>query len=338
MNKLFFLLALSLVILIIINIVWAIINLYMWANNGIQLIIQGTNLLENIYYSKLIGGIICADVIWIIFALIFMFRRKNYKSDLALHYLQNNVIENPILCVIIPTYNESSNIENVVKDYINQKNVKYILVIDNKSTDNTAEIAKAAGARVIIKDKNRGFSHSYLLGLNEALKTDANVIITTEADGTYEAKNIERLFLYLENCDLVTGSRQNQILTQKDNQNTRLHVWGNFFLAKLIQLKYFNLHYWGIINLTDVGCGFLIVKREALKKIIHKLNKINTEKPIWNVGIRLYLLLLGIENDLRILEVPITFRKRIDRSRLGTDNIIKAIKIGLAFLWIILRY
>ena len=190
MAKIFLGFAISFVILFLVNITFAVLVIYALIVGELQPLLRGLEAFELVYFSSSLKWILLADGWWILFALIFMIKRKQYKTDINLHYLRYEPINDPIIAVIIPTYNEELVVEKVVKDYINQKNVKYILVIDNKSTDNTAEIAKAAGARVIIKDKNRGFSHSYLLGLNEALKTDANVIITTEADGTYEAKNI----------------------------------------------------------------------------------------------------------------------------------------------------
>ena len=53
---------------------------------------------------------------------------------------------------------------------------------------------------------------------------------------------------------------------------------------------------------------------------------------------RLYTTLLVIENDLRLIEVPITFKKRIGESKIGTGKNLRTIKMGLIFLWVILRY
>lgn len=340
MKKFFFILFLSFIILLVANISWLIINIYLWSTEGLSSILPNKNdlLLENIYYSSYIKWIIWTDLLWVFSLLIFIFKGRHFKTDLELHYLKHFPILDPKIVVIIPAFNEEESIQQVVKDYINQQYVQHVIVIDNKSTDNTVELAKNCGAIVITKERNKGFSHSYLIGLQEAIKTDANIIASTEADGTYEVKNIENLLPYLDYCDLVTGSRQVQVLNEKDNQNGRLHNWGNFLLAKLIQFKYFNLSHMGVIQLTDVGCGLLLVRRTALTKVIDKLALHNTVKPIWNVGIRLYLLLQIIEHDLKLIEVPIIFKKRHGKSKIGTDRIVTAIKIGLSFLWIIIRY
>ena len=340
MKIFFFMLSLIFVILFIVNISWLIINLYSWSTDGITAVINEGNdvLFENIYYSDYVRWIIWADLGWITSLVIFIFTRKHYKTDPSLHYLQSDDISNPKICVTIPSYNEEQAIGGVVTDYKNQKFVETVIVIDNNSSDKTVEIAQQHGAMVVTKNENKGFSHSYVLGLKESLKTDANIIVVTEGDGTYSASDLSKLLPYLEDCDMVSGSRQHQILTEKGNQNSRFIVWGNIFLAKLIQLKHFSLHHLGIVNLTDVGCVFTVMKRDALLKIIDQLSKVETEKLTWNFSLRLYTTLLAIENDLRLIEVPLTFKKRIGRSKIGTSKRLQSIKIGLVFLWVVLRY
>ena len=337
MKKFFFLLALSFIILVLVNLGWIVVNGYMWITYGFESIIKGENLIEDIYYSDYIKWILLSDVIWIFFALGFVYMRKQFKTD-AGHFLNTDVIKQPKICVTMPTFNEEEVITTVVSDYIKQKHVDSVIVVDNHSSDNTVELAKQNGAKVITKNENKGFSHSYILGLKEALKTDANIIVVTESDGTFDGNDINKLLPYLENCDVVTGSRSHQVLTEKGNQNGRLHVYGNIFLAKLIQLKYFSLNHLGTVNLTDVGCGLMIMKRSALEKMINDFLAIDTEKSIWKMSSRFYTLILAIENDLRIIEIPITFKKRIGKSKYSGESISKSLKIGFNFLWLIFRY
>ena len=101
------------------------------------------------------------------------------------------------LTIILPTFNEEKSIESVVSNYINQKYVESVLIVDNNSSDNTVKLAEKNGARVITKKENKGFSHSYILGLKEALKTDANIIVVTESDGTFDGNDLNKLLQYL---------------------------------------------------------------------------------------------------------------------------------------------
>jgi len=336
MRKVFFILALSFFVLLLVNLIWVGLNLYLMIKDGIQSLLQGRNLLESIYYSVYLRWILLADGMWVVSALAFILRRKHYKTNSSLHYLRYDPVNNPSICVIIPTYNEEFSIEKVVKDFSAQRFVKHVIVIDNNSKDRTVDIATKAGAKVIKKNENMGYSHSFVMGLKEALRTDANIISATEADGTYNAYDIEKMIPYLDNCDMVIGTRQHQVITEKGNQNGIIHVLGNYFLAKLIQIKYFNLQHMGIVNLTDVGCVYRLVRREALERVVEKLTYPNSDRAVGGVGIGLYFTMLGIENDFRIIEVPVTFNKRIGESKIGSNKPLKAITIGLTFLWLIL--
>ena len=62
------------------------------------------------------------------------------------------------------------------------------------------------------------------------------------------------------------------------------------------------------MNLTDVGCVYRIMKRESLEKIVDKLTHSGTDKPIGGVGIGLYFTMQCIENDQKIIEIPVTFK------------------------------
>jgi len=337
MQKVFATLILSFYGIFLINLIWALTNLYYFAVDGFEAMFVAATFAENVYFSIYFKWILLLDFSYVISVLIFMSARKNYKSDVNLHYLKNYKIAEPKITVVIPTFNEEKAIEKTIKDYMRQEYVNQVLIIDNKSTDNTIDIAEKCGAVIIKKERNRGFGHSFLMGLEESLKTDANIIVMTEADCTYDANDIKKFVQYLEHSDLVTGTRQIQVLNEKGNQNGRLHTWGNYFLAKLVQFKFINLGHLGT-ELNDVGCGYLAVRQTALTKVIEKLKMCDTEKPIWSVGIRLYLLLQIIEQDLRLIEIPISFKKRIGQSKIRSLNKSKAIKIGLSFFWIILRY
>jgi glycosyltransferase involved in cell wall biosynthesis len=336
MKVLYFILSISFVVLFLANFVWVVFNIYMFLVVGIDSVLTGQTLIENIYYSEFLRWLILADIVWLIILLGYVLKRKSYKTDSNLHYLQNLPIKEYQICVVMPAFNEELSIKQVVEDFQRQNFVKYVIVIDNKSTDNTVKIAKECGAKVIEKIENKGYSHSLVLGLKEALKTDASIITITESDGTFNGYDLDKMIPYLNNCDMVIGSRQNQVISEKGNQNSGFFVWANFLLAKLIQIKYLSLDHMGIINLTDVGCIYRVFKRDALEKIITQLTYPGSDKPVGGVGIGLYITMLGIEKDLKIIEIPVTFKRRIGKSKLTGIGKKKTIKIGLQFLWLIL--
>ncbi len=336
MGILFILASISFVVLFFVNLGWLISSLYLLIIDGFSSILAGSNFTENIIYSTYLKWVILTDVIWISVLFGFMIKRHQYKTDPELHYLDYKHIENPNICLVIPAYNEEKSIGDVILDYQKQEYVNRIIVVDNNSTDNTVSIVEDYDVKVIKKPKNLGFGHSYVLGLKEALKTDANIVTITESDGTFNGYDLEKMIPYLNNCDMVIGSRQSQVISEKGNQNSAFFVWANFLLAKLIQIKYLSLDHMGIINLTDVGCIMRVIKRDALEKIINKLTYPGSDKPVGGVGIGLYITMLGIEEDLKIIEIPVTFKRRVGKSKLSGVGTKKTTNIGLRFLWLIL--
>ena len=332
-------LVLSFLCLIVIHILFLLINFYFWTINGIDFVIQGENFIETIYYSTYLKFIGLADGIWGIMLVIFIIKRKHYKTDLNLHYLKIKKIIEPKICVLVPTYNEEKVIEKVVKDFQSQKNIEEVIIIDNDSNDKTVEIAEKLNVKIIKKDKNMGLAHSVLTGIMEFLNTNSNIVVITECDGTFSGDDLVKMIPYLDNCDMVIGTRQVQVLTEKNNQNSMFYVWGNYILAKLIQIKYFSLTNLGIVELTDVGCLYRCIRKDAIEKIKDHLVDTDAKKIMKNPNSGLianFLTMIAIENNLRIVEIPITFRRRIGISKTGADKKGKAIVYGLRFFWYIL--
>ena len=332
MGKIFAGIFFSFFALLVIHIFFLVLHIFLWITEGLVLGI----FVETIYFSVLLKWMILADIIWVSFVLGFALKRKKYKTE-PQHYLSYEPIKHPIAAVIIPTFNEADNVEKVVKDYKMQPNVKYVYVIDNNSSDKTPDIAEKCGAVVIRKKINKGFGDSCVIGFNEVLKTDANIVALTECDGTFNAYDITKMIPYLDNCDMVVGTRIIQVLTEKGNQNGMFHTWGNFFIGKLIQLKYFSLLHMGVTSFTDVGCGYRCIRRDGLEKIIGQirndyLNKIGKDGWMFNP----YITLCSVDNELKTVEIPITFNRRSGISKSGSDEKSKGFKLGLRMIWLIL--
>ena len=338
MGKLYTSLAISFTALVLINLAFFIINIVFWATNGLQALLDGMNFAERIYYSLYFKWILLADGLWLIFLFVFMLKRKHYKTDPTKHYLTKSKPFVPNVCVILPTFNEEKSIGNIIQNFKNQKYVNHIIVIDNNSNDRTVEIAKQFDVKVITKSENKGYADSCLIGFNESLKTNANVMVLSDADDTFDGSDLSKLLPYLENCDMVVGTRQIQVLTEQGNQNSMFYVWGNLFLAKLIQLKYFSLLHMGVVQLTDVGCSFRAIRSDSLSQIVDELgnskNKHALESKNWLFT--LMMTMTCIESDLKIVEVPITFKKRIGVSKSEANIKSKGIVYGLKFMWYII--
>lgn len=240
-------------------------------------------------------------------------------------------ISEPRICVALTAYNDETPIYEAVKDFKSQRGVQEVIVVDNNSVDNTALRAREAGARVVREEK-QGYGYACMRGLRETLlNKNANVITLAEGDRTFRAYDMKKLIPYLDNADLVLGTRTTQELLDQKSQLDWFYVWGNLFLAKLIQLKYWSVKCWGKVRLTDVGCTFRAIRPEALSKIIDQLD-------VGGDHFSPHMILTALENDLKVVEVPVTFRERVGESKGAGSNKRKAIKVGLQMLWHILTY
>ena len=103
-------------------------------------------------------------------------------------------------------------------------------------------------------------------------------IIANHVKNALIEDDIKKMIPYLDNCDMVIGTRMTQVLSEKANQNDTFLVWGNLFIARFFQLKYFNLRHFGVAPLTDVGCSYRCIRRESLEKIIGDFTKRNSDE------------------------------------------------------------
>lgn len=158
--------------------------------------------------------------------------------------------------IIIPAYNEEKTISKVIKD-IRNNGYKNIIVIDDGSKDKTSEIAKKNKVTVLRHMINRGQGAALKTGFDYALKNDANIIVTFDADGQHLASEIKNLVKPVANgsIDVTLGSR---FLKKADMPLIR-----KVFL-KGGALIFFIMYG---IKLTDSHNGFRALSRKTLQKI-----------------------------------------------------------------------
>jgi glycosyltransferase involved in cell wall biosynthesis len=111
------------------------------------------------------------------------------------------------LCAVLPAYNEELVIGSVIlrtKQYVDR-----VIVVDDGSSDRTAEVARLAGAEVLRLDHNTGKAYTILLGLRHARRTGCKVAVMLDADGQHDPREIPRVanFVSIGKADLVIGSR-----------------------------------------------------------------------------------------------------------------------------------
>jgi glycosyltransferase involved in cell wall biosynthesis len=161
------------------------------------------------------------------------------------------------LIIQIPCYNEAETLPLTLRDLpraLPGIDVIEYLVIDNASTDLTAEVARQAGVHYIIYLPVKGLAGAFIAGIEACLKHGADIIVNTDADNQYNAEDIQRLVepILAGRAQLVVGDRG--VATQK-----------NFSpLKRLLQ----RLGSWVIafasgIDIPDATSGFRAISREA---------------------------------------------------------------------------
>jgi glycosyltransferase involved in cell wall biosynthesis len=154
--------------------------------------------------------------------------------------------------VVIAAYNEAKSVGTVVAEV---KNCGYnVVVVNDGSGDDTAKIAAAAGATVLSHAINRGQGAALQTGITYALSRGAQIIVTFDADGQFEAKEIEGVVkpLLLGVADVVLGSR----FLKKENSVPK---------EKLFILKFATAvtNYYTGLKLTDIHNGFRAFSQKA---------------------------------------------------------------------------
>ena len=222
------------------------------------------------------------------------------------------------ISVGMTAYNDEGVIGEAVKDFVKAPHVVSVTVIDNNCVDRTAEEAREAGAKVV-KETVQGFGAACQRALKEARKY-GNLMVLVEGDQTFTASDLKKLTAYIENVDMVVGTRTTAEIIAPDSQVNWFMRYGNLFIAKLLQLKY-----WDQVRLTDVGCTFRPIRPEAFDKIVDQL-KVNGNE------FNPHMIAVAIKNGLKVVEVPVTLKKRAGESKGVGTSYIRGLETGLIMI------
>ncbi|MCM8779992.1 MAG: glycosyltransferase family 2 protein [Candidatus Omnitrophica bacterium] len=171
-------------------------------------------------------------------------------------------------CVVIPTYNEAKEIGAIIWR-LREHNLD-VLVVDDGSKDDTAKIARNAGANVLINKKNEGKGKALIKGFEWCLKNGFDAVLVMDGDGQHHPDDV-KLFLDAaesKNAAFFLGNRMHS------SKGMPLIRWlTNVFMSLLISCVAGQ-------KISDSQCGFRLLKKELLQKLDLKSAKYEIESEM----------------------------------------------------------
>ncbi|MFO7744073.1 MAG: glycosyltransferase family 2 protein [Psychroflexus sp.] len=221
--------------------------------------------------------------------------------------------------VIIPAYNEERSIAKVINDI--PSHISEVIVVDNKSTDQTAQNAKEAGATVLY-EPNMGYGYACLTGLSYLKKSKDATDIVVFLDGDYSdyPNEMDKLIkpIIEDHIDLVIGARVKS--KREPGSMTFPQIFGNWLATSLMRL-FFNSKF------TDLG-PFRAIKYKKLLDL-----KMEDKTYGWTVEMQLK----ALKQNLSYTEVEMNYRNRIGTSKVS-GTVKGAVMAGIKILSWIFKY
>lgn len=205
------------------------------------------------------------------------------------------------LIVQIPCLNEEQTLPITVKDIprkINGIDEIELLIIDDGSTDRTADVARKIGVDHIVKfTNNKGLAKAFTAGLDSCLKLGADIIVNTDGDNQYNGQDISKLIKPILDgkADMVIGDRQVENIAHFSFLKKQLQKIGSWVVRQISGT-----------NITDTTSGFRALNREAALRMNVVSDFTYTLETIIQAG----------KKNVAITHVPIGTNEKLRESRL----------------------
>lgn len=221
--------------------------------------------------------------------------------------------------VVLTSFREKDSIRQAIEDFFATGAVDEVVVVDNNAEPGSVEEVRRTKAHLVF-EKRQGHGWALRRGMAEAA---GDYIVLCEADGTFQPRDVRRFLAYAEEFPVVLGTRTNKSLIGPDTGMFFLRRLADVFEGKLIEYLFMTL------NLTDVGCTYKLLSREAVKFL----------ETRWIKGDSHFVTEITLQvasARIPFVEIPVTFQKRAGES-VFTGTFWKAAKWGVKlfiFIWL----
>ncbi len=222
--------------------------------------------------------------------------------------------------VVFSTYNEKDSIKESIDGFFATGYVDEVIAVDNNASKGTKEEIFKTKAKYFLEPR-QGFGWGYRRAMKEAV---GDLIIMTEPDGTFDPKDVVKFLAYSDDFDVVFGTRTTSILIGEGANMGWFLKWGNFAVGKMVEFLF------GTNFLSDVGCTYRLISRQAYEKIKRKF-------VITGMEFNPDMMLQVIRNKIKFIEIPVNYLRRVGQSS-ATGDMKRTIIIGLGMILLIFKH
>ena len=223
------------------------------------------------------------------------------------------------IAIIIPALNEEGALPPLLSE-IPDNIVRWIIVVDNGSTDATATVARDAGA-IVVPEPVRGYGRACLTGLQTAANLGAEIVVYMDGDGSDDPADLSMMLEPLVEgyADFVIGSRAG--MKAEPNAVTAQARLGNWLVSSIIRLLYGS-------RVHDIG-SFRVIRTADLMAL---------EMREMTYGWPVEMVVKAARAHYRMLELPIHYRRRSHGRSKVAGTLAGSIKAAYFMLSVTFRY
>jgi glycosyltransferase involved in cell wall biosynthesis len=223
------------------------------------------------------------------------------------------------IAIVIPALNEEAALQRLLAE-LPDDFARWIIVVDNGSTDRTPVVASSAGA-IVASEPTRGYGRACFKGFNTAVEMGAEIVIFMDGDGSDDPADLSSMLTPLQEgrADFVIGSRVSE--RSEAGAIPPQARLGNWLVSRMIQLLY-------RMQIHDVG-SFRAIRCSTLQ---------NLHMREMTFGWPVEMLVKAARARYRIIELPIHYRRRSHGRSKVAGTLVGSIKAAYYMLSTTLRY